>query len=114
MWYFVTQFGPVFRPLTAESLLSPIAGENKKTVYTSQLTQGDPMKTFALLMMTLLLAASATAASTFKVFFTFDFSNGSAPNGGLIRDSAGNFYGTTQFGGTSNRGIVFELSPKGE
>lgn len=71
------------------------------------------MKTLPLLMMALLFTVSA-AASTFKVFYTFNFSDGSSPNGGLVRESAGNFYGTTQFGGKSNRGIVFKLDAKGQ
>ena len=33
------------------------------------------------------------------------------PNGGLVIDSQGNLYGTTQQGGASNVGLVFELSP---
>ena len=38
-------------------------------------------------------------------------SDGSCPMAGLIRDSAGNFYGTTQFGGTSGNGVVFRFVP---
>lgn len=34
----------------------------------------------------------------------------SLPYAGLIEDSEGNFYGTTELGGTSNQGTVFELS----
>src|SRR5580692_6033284 len=82
-----------------------------KRIYLSTIW-GGPMKTLTLLMMTLLLTVSATASS-FKVFYTFNFSDGSAPNGDLLRDSAGNFYGTTQFGGSSNRGLVFKLDPTG-
>ena len=37
--------------------------------------------------------------------------DGFDPNGGLVFDSAGNIYGTTADGGTSNAGTVFELSP---
>ena len=70
-------------------------------------------RTLPLLLLTLLLAA-VSAAQTFKVFHSFDFSDGSSPNGGLIRDSAGNFYGTTQFGGSSNRGLIFKLDAKGD
>ena len=38
--------------------------------------------------------------------------DGLFPNGGLIRDAAGNLYGTTIQGGAYNFGTVFELSPK--
>jgi len=44
------------------------------------------------LALTLLLTTAT--AQTFKVFYTFHFTDGSNPNGDLIRDSAGNFYGT--------------------
>jgi uncharacterized repeat protein (TIGR03803 family) len=73
------------------------------------------MKLTTLLLMTLLFTGlTAATAQTFKVFYTFNFSDGSSPNGGLITDSTGNFYGTTQFGGTSNRGLVFKLDPSGQ
>ncbi len=39
--------------------------------------------------------------------------DGSSPNGALIRDQAGNLYGATFSGGTSNAGTIFELSPTG-
>ncbi len=41
-------------------------------------------------------------------------SDGANPYGGVIRDAAGNLYGTTHGGGASNSnlGTVFELSPK--
>src|ERR1035441_5152380 len=35
--------------------------------------------------------------------------DGGTPESGVIRDSAGNLYGTTQDGGTSNWGIVYKL-----
>jgi len=38
--------------------------------------------------------------------------DGSSPNG-LIRDWAGNLYGTTSFGGASGAGVVFKLDPSG-
>ena len=37
-------------------------------------------------------------------------SDGDFPNGGLTRDSSGNFYGTTVDGGASGLGVVYELS----
>jgi len=67
----------------------------------------------ALLAIILQLVAVSTA-QTFQVLHTFSGTDGSFPNGDLIRDSAGNFYGTTQFGGTSNQGVVFKLDPTGQ
>lgn len=68
----------------------------------------------AVSILALALLVTAASAQTFSVLFTFNFKDGSAPNGGLILDSAGNSYGTTQFGGSSNRGVIFELSPTGQ
>jgi hypothetical protein len=45
-----------------------------------------------------------------KVLWSFDGTDGSKPNGGLILDSAGNLYGTTPTGGSSGAGIAFEIS----
>lgn len=65
-------------------------------------------------VLALSLLVTAASAQTFNVFYTFNFKDGSSPNGGLILDSAGNLYGTTQFGGPSNRGVIFKLSPAGQ
>ena len=67
---------------------------------------------FTSLAVALLLTTSF--AATFKVFYTFSGKDGSFPNGDLLRDSAGNFYGTAQFGGSANRGVVFKLDAKGQ
>jgi uncharacterized repeat protein (TIGR03803 family) len=48
---------------------------------------------------------------TEKVLWTFNDTNGSNPQAGLIFDAAGNLYGTTRNGGTSDNGTVFELTP---
>ena len=48
-----------------------------------------------------------------KILHNFNGKNGSQPSGSLIFDAAGtNLYGATVFGGPSNSGIVFELTPK--
>jgi uncharacterized repeat protein (TIGR03803 family) len=39
--------------------------------------------------------------------------DGAQPSGGLIRDAAGNLYGTTNFGGTNGLGAVFKLDGTG-
>lgn len=48
----------------------------------------------------------------FSVLHTFTAGSGGAyPYTGLILDSAGNLYGATVDGGTSKRGLVFEITP---
>jgi len=48
------------------------------------------------------------------VLYNFkDGSDGAYPQGALIRDKAGNFYGTTLGGGTAGTGTVFGITPKG-
>jgi len=58
---------------------------------------------------------SPQTAWTESVLFTFTGTNGEFPHGSLIKDSAGNFYGTTGNGGGTSCyqgcGTVFELSP---
>lgn len=46
--------------------------------------------------------------------FTGTGGDGAYPSAGLIRDAAGNFYSTTQGGGTSNLGTVFRLTKSGK
>ena len=40
--------------------------------------------------------------------------DGGYPKSGVIRDSAGNLYGTTPSGGTANAGVVYKLDPAGD
>lgn len=52
---------------------------------------------------------------TYTLLYTFCLQkkcpDGSQPHGALIRDIKGNLYGTTQYGGDANKGVVYELSP---
>jgi uncharacterized repeat protein (TIGR03803 family) len=52
---------------------------------------------------------------TDQVLFSFNnVSDGFQPHAGLVRDSAGNLYGTASSGGTADEdGVVFELTPNG-
>jgi uncharacterized repeat protein (TIGR03803 family) len=40
-----------------------------------------------------------------------DGTDGEYPYGGLLRDAAGNLYGTTSRGGANGLGTVFEVTP---
>jgi uncharacterized repeat protein (TIGR03803 family) len=51
-------------------------------------------------------------AETVLHSFTAHATDGASPFGGLIEFS-GNFYGTTAFGGTTNNGTVFRITPGG-
>jgi uncharacterized repeat protein (TIGR03803 family) len=55
-----------------------------------------------------------TPAGVETVLYAFDNSSfGANPRASLIQGSDGNFYGTTYFGGASNGGTVFMLTPAG-
>ena len=56
----------------------------------------------------------ATGQAQEKVVYSFGANptDGAGPNDGLLFDSAGNLYGTTQAGGAARAGGVFELSPQ--
>ncbi|HLY58523.1 MAG TPA: choice-of-anchor tandem repeat GloVer-containing protein, partial [Stellaceae bacterium] len=53
------------------------------------------------------------AAATFQTLHAFGGSDGFASQTPLVADASGNLYGTAAEGGSSNRGVVFELSPPG-
>lgn len=52
---------------------------------------------------------------TSRLLHSFNGKQGENPFGsGLVRDSAGNLYGTTKVGGAANAGVVFKLSKSGK
>ena len=58
--------------------------------------------------------ASGPWTETVLHSFTGGPTDGSAPEAGVVFDSAGNLYGTTYGGGTFEYGTVFKLSPNGD
>lgn len=75
------------------------------------------------ILVTLLVASTIAAqpaqAQTFKVLHTFYGPNGADPAGVLVRDAAGNLYGTTEAGGNGKCskegcGTVFKLDSTGK
>jgi len=72
----------------------------------------------AIFSLALLLTAAQAAAQTETILYNFPSESsqktvgGSLPSSGLIFDSHGNLYGTTEWGGAYGPGTVFRLSPK--
>ncbi len=55
-----------------------------------------------------------SAAGVVTVLHGFnDTPDGGTPNGGLVLGSDGNFYGTTEYGGTSHLGTAYRISQEG-
>src|SRR6516165_1696480 len=58
--------------------------------------------------------AQCTGSCQFITLYTFTGQpDGAGPQASLIKDAAGNLYGTTEAGGTSNLGTVFKLDASG-
>ena len=76
------------------------------------------VKALVLFVVTLALAASAWAAGTETLLYSFcaqtSCVDGNQPQGALISDASGtHLYGTTIYGGTNNLGEVYELTLSG-
>jgi len=76
-------------------------------------SQGKWLWTPILLTACLWIPARAEAADTILHSFSGPPGDGSGPDASLVRDSAGNFYGTTSAGGAYDRGTVFTMAPDG-
>jgi uncharacterized repeat protein (TIGR03803 family) len=62
-----------------------------------------------------IVTTQSAQAQTFKVLYNFTGStDGATPYAPLVRDSAGNLYGTTEAGGASGAGTVFKVSKSGK
>ena len=97
---------------------SPIAGATQSTysINNSQLT--DSGARYACVISNAYGSVTTTEAAL-TIFngsgsiFDFDGPGGGYPSGGVVQASDGNFYGTTQYGGTYGNGIVFSLTTNG-
>jgi len=71
-----------------------------------------PLTVLFVFLATLVVTPLAHAVlETETTLFTFSETTSFWPQGALLEDSAGNFFGTTRGGGTYGVGTVFELSP---
>ena len=80
-----------------------------------------PRGNIVLALVTILFAPLLASAQEFKSLYTFcststttvGCTDGENPQAGLVRDAAGNLYGTTVNGGAFGFGAVFKLDPAG-
>src|ERR1700724_53468 len=55
------------------------------------------------------------SAQTFTTLANFNVTNGANPtHSGLVQATNGKFYGTTFYGGASNYGTIFSMTPSGK
>jgi uncharacterized repeat protein (TIGR03803 family) len=54
-----------------------------------------------------------TPSGTLTTLHTFDVTDGYAPQAALVQATDGNFYGTTELGGSYYAGTVFKITPSG-
>ena len=54
-----------------------------------------------------------SSAQTLTTLASFDRTHGALPHAPLIQGTDGNFYGTTMYGGPTNVGTVFKVTPGG-
>jgi len=57
------------------------------------------------------IAAPGQGPTEESILWSFNGDDGIRPTGSLILDGAGDLYGTTQYGGSSANGVVFEVTP---
>jgi uncharacterized repeat protein (TIGR03803 family) len=75
------------------------------------------MKKFVLAIMVLVLAVAMQPAQAQHFHVLHEFQDGpfdgASPGGALVRDEAGNLYGTTGHGGLNQEGVVYKIDPTG-
>jgi uncharacterized repeat protein (TIGR03803 family) len=75
------------------------------------------MKKFVLAIMVLVWAVAMQPAQAQHFHVLHEFQDGpkdgATPSGGLVRDQIGNLYGTTGFGGPSQKGVVYKIDSTG-
>lgn len=67
----------------------------------------------AAILASALLPQARVFAATETVLYNFSGSDGAGPVGNLVRDSTGALYGVAPYGGSSNYGVIFKLTPSG-
>jgi uncharacterized repeat protein (TIGR03803 family) len=75
--------------------------------------KSSPWKMVCIVFVYCAATAITSPAQTFTTLVSFEGTNGANPASSLIQASDGNFYGTTEAGGTYSDGTVFKITPGG-
>ena len=85
-------------------------GQSAASIFDINLRPG-PWVVLAVVVAIVIIGVPLAQAQTYTVLHTFTGGNdGAMPIAGLTMDAAGNFYGATYVGGTTNSGVVFKLT----
>jgi uncharacterized repeat protein (TIGR03803 family) len=68
---------------------------------------------FSIFIVLLVATVIASPAQTLTTLHNFTGPDGNGPAGSLILARDGNYYGTTDQGGTANAGVIFKMTPTG-
>ena len=97
---------------------SPIAGAAQSSYSAGNVQLTDSVAQYSCLISNA-YGSAITSGAALAIFngsgplLSFDGIDGGYPAGGLVQGSDGNFYGTTQYGGTDGSGTVFSLTTNG-
>jgi uncharacterized repeat protein (TIGR03803 family) len=104
-----------FPVYAAERLSSCVSGILRIGTISKEVSVRTPHLIAKVAFFVLLLGSYSAYAQTFTALYSFNFPpDGGQPHSSLVLDSAGNLYGTTYEGGTSNWGAVFKLDTSGQ
>src|SRR5579863_6586071 len=78
-----------------------------------RLPAGGGALAFALALVLAVVTIQPAQAQTFNTVASFNYTNGETPYPGLVQATDGNLYGTTYYGGDSDKGVVFRVSTGG-
>jgi uncharacterized repeat protein (TIGR03803 family) len=105
--------GNVYTPVLESHLTAPRADKGQPWRFLCIARKPCPRSPFPLLVAlfaVLIFTGSAMAQHEQAYPFTSSGANGANPQGGLVVDAQGNFYGTTFSGGSAKAGVVYEMS----
>ena len=90
----------------------PLIMDTSGNIYGTQSHGGDPSCDCGAVYQ--LTQSAGVWSQNLLYSFTGGVNDGMYPASGLVRDSAGNLYGSTSNGGLNNNGTIFELSPNAD